>query len=79
MLAYSGPIPSQPQAQIVDAGALASLVRHVRAHKPMAITRIVPGSGGIARRAADTITNLAHENGDVKVGRSKPDKGGDCP
>ena len=55
------------QAQISQAGALPGLVKLLRAHKPTAVTRVVPGSGGVARRAADAITNLAHENVDIKV------------
>ncbi|GBF96006.1 hypothetical protein Rsub_08821 [Raphidocelis subcapitata] len=54
------------QAAIVGAGALPGLVRLLRAHKPTMVTRVVPGSGGVARRAADAITNLAHENVDIK-------------
>ncbi|KAI8471320.1 MAG: armadillo/beta-catenin repeat family protein [Monoraphidium minutum] len=54
------------QAQISQAGALPGLVKLLRAHKPTAVTRVVPGSGGVARRAADAITNLAHENVDIK-------------
>jgi hypothetical protein len=57
------------QAQISSAGALPGLIKLLRAHRPTAVTRpVVPGSGGVARRAADAITNLAHENVDVKVG-----------
>lgn len=56
------------QAAIASAGALPGLVKLLRAHKPTAVTRVVPGSGGVARRAADAITNLAHENVDIKVG-----------
>ena len=58
------------QAAIASAGALTGLVRLLRAHKPMVVTRVVPGSGGVSRRAADAITNLAHENVDIKVGLS---------
>lgn len=54
------------QAQVAAAGALPGLVRLLKAHKPSAVTRVVPGSGGVARRAADAITNLAHENMDIK-------------
>jgi hypothetical protein len=59
------------QAQISDAGALPGLVALLRAHKPTAVTRVVPGSGGVARRAADAITNLAHENVEIKVGAGR--------
>ena len=55
------------QAAIASAGALPGLVRLLKAHRPAAVTRVQPGSGGVARRAADAITNLAHENVDIKV------------
>lgn len=55
------------QAAIASAGALGGLVKLLRAHKPTAVTKVVPGSGGVARRAADAVTNLAHENVEIKV------------
>eukprot|EP00877_Chromochloris_zofingiensis_P000485 jgi/Chrzof1/10437/UNPLg00364.t1 len=54
------------QAQIAAAGALPGLVRLLKQHRMMSMTRSQPGSGGVARRAADAITNLAHENVEIK-------------
>uniref|UniRef100_A0A7S0RRY0 BTB domain-containing protein n=1 Tax=Chlamydomonas leiostraca TaxID=1034604 RepID=A0A7S0RRY0_9CHLO len=54
------------QARIAQQGALRGLVRLLREHRPAAITRSQPGSGGAVRRAADAITNLAHENVEIK-------------
>jgi hypothetical protein len=62
----------------VGAGALPGLVRLLRAHKPTTVTRVVPGSGGVARRAADAITNLAHENVEIKVRAPRPGGGRGC-
>jgi len=65
------------QAQIASAGALPGLIKLVKDHKPTVTVRpVVQGSGGVARRAADAITNLAHENMEVKVRRtSEPLRG----
>lgn len=54
------------QTRIANCGALKGLVRLLRAHRKTAVTKLQPGSGGVARRAADAITNLAHENVIVK-------------
>lgn len=54
------------QTRIAHSGALSGLVRLLKEHKLTSITKPQPGSGGVARRAADAITNLAHENVDIK-------------
>lgn len=54
------------QTRIAQSGALTGLVRLLKEHKLSSITKPQPGSGGVARRAADAITNLAHENVDIK-------------
>jgi hypothetical protein len=54
------------QTRIAQSGALTGLVRLLKEHKLTTITKPQPGSGGVARRAADAITNLAHENVDIK-------------
>jgi hypothetical protein len=54
------------QARIAKEGALQGLVRLLKEHRLTAITKSQPGSGGAARRAADAITNLAHENVEIK-------------
>lgn len=54
------------QTRIVACGALAGLVPLLKEHKLGATTKLQPGSGGAARRAADAITNLAHENSEIK-------------
>ncbi|MEW5297840.1 MAG: hypothetical protein WDW36_001021 [Sanguina aurantia] len=54
------------QARIAQSNALPGLVRLLREHRLSSTTRAQPGSGGIARRAADAITNLAHENVEIK-------------
>lgn len=48
------------------AGALTLLVQLLARHKIVSLTKQPQGSGGVARRAADAITNLAHENVDIK-------------
>jgi hypothetical protein len=55
----------QPEHQqlIVDAGALPLLVNLLKRHKN-ANTRAV---NSLIRRAADAITNLAHENSNIKT------------
>ncbi|GLC39904.1 hypothetical protein PLESTF_000347400 [Pleodorina starrii] len=54
------------QTRIAQSGALTGLVRLLKEHKLTTITKPQPGSGGVARRAADAITNLAHENVEIK-------------
>lgn len=54
------------QTRIAQSGALIGLVRLLKEHKLTTITKPQPGSGGVARRAADAITNLAHENIEIK-------------
>ncbi|KXZ42885.1 hypothetical protein GPECTOR_113g297 [Gonium pectorale] len=54
------------QTRIAQSGALTGLVRLLKEHKLCTITKPQPGSGGVARRAADAITNLAHENVSIK-------------
>jgi hypothetical protein len=52
------------QQLIVDAGALPHLVNLLKRHKEGPISRAV---NGVLRRAADAITNLAHENSCIKT------------
>ncbi|KAG1679847.1 hypothetical protein FOA52_012761 [Chlamydomonas sp. UWO 241] len=54
------------QSRIASCDALGGLVRLLKEHKLTATTKPQPGSGGAARRAADAITNLAHENSEIK-------------
>ena len=56
----------QPEHQqlIVDAGALPYLVDLLRRHKTSSISQALIG---LLRRAADAITNLAHENTSIKT------------
>jgi len=56
----------QPEHQqlIVEAGALPLLVDILKRHKSGSNSRAVTG---VIRRAADAITNLAHENSSVKT------------
>lgn len=56
----------QPEHQqlIVDAGALPLLVDLLKRHKSGLNSRAVTG---VIRRAADAITNLAHENSFIKT------------
>ena len=54
------------QSRIAFCGALDGLVRLLKEHNLTSTTKTQPGSGGAARRAADAITNLAHENSDIK-------------
>lgn len=42
------------------------MVKLLREHQLTSTTKCVPGSGGVARRAADAVTNLAHENVEIK-------------
>ena len=54
------------QQKIAECGALKGLVRLLKEHRITSTTKAQPGSGGVARRAADAITNLAHENVEIK-------------
>ena len=56
----------QPEHQqlIVDAGALPHLVNLLKRHREGQSYRAV---NGVIRRAADAITNLAHENSSIKT------------
>ncbi|KAG6774480.1 hypothetical protein POTOM_021833 [Populus tomentosa] len=56
----------QPEHQqlIVDAGALTHLVELLKRHKSADNSRAV---NGVVKRAADAITNLAHENSGIKT------------
>lgn len=56
----------QPEHQqlIVDAGALPHLVGLLKRHRDGQNSRAV---NGVIRRAADAITNLAHENSSIKT------------
>lgn len=55
------------QARIAQSGALTGLVRLLKEPRPPPTSRSAHGSGGVARRAADAITNLAHENAEIKT------------
>ncbi|XP_076959985.1 uncharacterized protein LOC143636219 [Bidens hawaiensis] len=57
-------IKPEHQQLIVDAGALPHLVALLKIHKDGENTRAL---NGVIRRAADAITNLAHENGSIKT------------
>ncbi|KAG6426891.1 hypothetical protein SASPL_111129 [Salvia splendens] len=52
------------QQLIVDAGALPHLVDLLKRHNDGPNSRVV---SGVIRRAADAITNLAHENSSIKI------------
>nr|CAB3461559.1 unnamed protein product [Digitaria exilis] len=56
----------QPEHQqlIIDAGALPLLVNLLRRHKSTINSRVV---NSVIKRAADAITNLAHENSNIKT------------
>lgn len=55
------------QSRIAACGALPGLVRLLKEHKINATpSKGQPGHGAAARRAADAITNLAHENSEIK-------------
>jgi hypothetical protein len=59
-------IPNQDA--VADAGGLEGIIDIVRRHQPPPGAQNVPGgSGGIVRRAADAVTNLAHENPAMKA------------
>ncbi|KAK2648303.1 hypothetical protein Ddye_015792 [Dipteronia dyeriana] len=57
-------IKPEHQQLIVDAGALSHLVALLKCHKNGINSRAV---NGVIRRAADAITNLAHENANIKT------------
>ncbi|GAB2220167.1 hypothetical protein Drorol1_Dr00007810 [Drosera rotundifolia] len=57
-------VKPEHQQLIVDAGALPHLVNLLKRHKRCSNTRAV---NGVIRRAADAITNLAHENSNIKT------------
>lgn len=56
----------QPELQqlIVDCGALPHLIDLLKRHEDGSTTRAV---NSLIRRAADAITNLAHENSSIKI------------
>ncbi|XP_059660501.1 ARM REPEAT PROTEIN INTERACTING WITH ABF2-like [Cornus florida] len=57
-------VKPEHQQLIVDAGALPHLVNLLKRHKDGQNSRAV---NGVIRRAADAITNLAHENSSIKT------------
>ncbi|XP_072975795.1 ARM REPEAT PROTEIN INTERACTING WITH ABF2 isoform X2 [Typha angustifolia] len=57
-------VKPEHQQLIVDAGALPLLVNLLRRHKKGSNSRAV---NSVIRRAADAITNLAHENSNIKT------------
>ncbi|XP_051120615.1 ARM REPEAT PROTEIN INTERACTING WITH ABF2 [Andrographis paniculata] len=57
-------IKPEHQQLIVDAGALPHLVNLLKRHRDGTNSRAV---NGVIRRAADAITNLAHENSSIKT------------
>ncbi|KAK2976277.1 hypothetical protein RJ640_019760, partial [Escallonia rubra] len=57
-------IKPEYQQLIVDAGALPHLVYLLKRHRSSPISR---AANGVTRKAADAITNLAHENGTIKT------------
>ncbi|KAF3646488.1 hypothetical protein T459_18505 [Capsicum annuum] len=57
-------IKPEHQQLIVDAGALPHLVDLLKRHRTLQSSRAV---SGVIRRAADAITNLAHENSSIKT------------
>ncbi|WCJ21534.1 ARM repeat protein interacting with ABF2 [Euphorbia peplus] len=57
-------VKPEHQQLIVDAGALSHLVKLLKRHKGGVNSRAV---NGVIRRAADAITNLAHENNSIKT------------
>ncbi|PWA58122.1 ARM repeat protein interacting with ABF2 [Artemisia annua] len=57
-------IKPEHQQLIVDAGALPHLVALLKRHRDNGNSRAV---NGVIRKAADAITNLAHENGSIKT------------
>eukprot|EP00193_Tetraselmis_chui_P019389 CAMPEP_0177791712 /NCGR_PEP_ID=MMETSP0491_2-20121128/24096_1 /TAXON_ID=63592 /ORGANISM="Tetraselmis chuii, Strain PLY429" /LENGTH=698 /DNA_ID=CAMNT_0019313995 /DNA_START=331 /DNA_END=2423 /DNA_ORIENTATION=+ len=63
-------IKTEHQHHIADAGALAGLIRLLLRSPPSVLstttTTTTSCGGGVVRRAADAITNLAHENAIIK-------------
>ncbi|XP_050218076.1 ARM REPEAT PROTEIN INTERACTING WITH ABF2 [Mercurialis annua] len=57
-------VKPEHQQLIVDMGALSHLVDLLKRHKDGACSRAV---NSVIRRAADAITNLAHENSNIKI------------
>ncbi|GAB4843425.1 hypothetical protein Ancab_013387 [Ancistrocladus abbreviatus] len=57
-------VKPEHQLLIVEAGALPHLVDLLKRHKSNSNSRAV---NGVIRRAADAITNLAHENSNIKI------------
>ncbi|TYH55673.1 hypothetical protein ES332_D09G251300v1 [Gossypium tomentosum] len=57
-------VKPEHQQLIVDSGALSHLVNLLRRHKDSSISRAVIS---VIRRAADALTNLAHENSSIKT------------
>ncbi|KAJ4969303.1 hypothetical protein NE237_016004 [Protea cynaroides] len=57
-------VKPEHQLLIVDAGALSHLVALLKRHRNGSNSRAV---SGVIRRAADAITNLAHENSNIKT------------
>ncbi|KAK9672003.1 hypothetical protein RND81_12G069500 [Saponaria officinalis] len=57
-------VKPENQQLIVDAGALPLIVELLRRHRSNSSSRAV---SGVIRRAADAITNLAHENSSIKT------------
>ncbi|KAJ6920466.1 hypothetical protein NC651_014146 [Populus alba x Populus x berolinensis] len=57
-------VKPEHQQLIVDAGALTHLVELLKRHKSADNSRAV---NGVVKRAADAITNLAHENSGIKT------------
>ncbi|XP_015573516.1 ARM REPEAT PROTEIN INTERACTING WITH ABF2 isoform X2 [Ricinus communis] len=59
-----GLLAPEHQQLIVDIGALSHLVELLKRHKDGSVSRAV---NSVIRRAADAITNLAHENSSIKT------------
>ncbi|KAK8684814.1 hypothetical protein V6N13_040830 [Hibiscus sabdariffa] len=57
-------VKPEHQQLIVDSGALSHLVNLLHRHKDSSISRAVIS---VIRRAADAVTNLAHENSSIKT------------
>ncbi|XP_058077670.1 ARM REPEAT PROTEIN INTERACTING WITH ABF2 [Magnolia sinica] len=57
-------VKPEHQQLIVDAGALSDLVSLLKRHRDVSNSRAV---NSVIRRAADAITNLAHENSSIKT------------
>eukprot|EP01025_Chloroclados_australasicus_P029931 TRINITY_DN2991_c1_g3_i1.p1 TRINITY_DN2991_c1_g3~~TRINITY_DN2991_c1_g3_i1.p1 ORF type:complete len:783 (-),score=114.99 TRINITY_DN2991_c1_g3_i1:1875-4223(-) len=65
------------QVRIADAGAIPFLVALLKEQPLGFATPSQPGSGGVARRACDAITNMAHEN--IKIKSLVKEQGGIPP